>query len=107
MATETIDWTALEADPAFRALVRRKQRFLWGLLAFAIGYYFLLPVGAAWYGALYRVPVFGPINSGLLFALSQFGVAWAVAALYARRAQDFDRESAAIAARAAAAEPRP
>lgn len=96
---DSFDWSALHADPEFRALHARKARFLWGLMAFSITYYFLLPLGAAYFPGLYRRPLWGPINVGLVFALSQFVVAWGIAFLYARRAQRFDDAAAALARR--------
>ena len=90
MANPTIDWAAIDADPGFRELHARKIRFLWGLMAFSVVYYFLLPIGAAYFTDLYRIKVWGPINVGLLFALSQFLVAWGIAFLYARKASQFD-----------------
>ena len=99
MQHQTKHWAAIHADPAFQALHNQKTRFLWGLMAFAVGYYFLLPIGAAYFTDLYRQAVWGPINVGLLFALSQFAVAWGVAWLYARRAARFDAMAAAIVRR--------
>mgnify|MGYP001162092256 CR=1 FL=1 len=94
-------WVAIHADPAFQALHAEKTRFLWGLMAFSISYYFLLPLGAAWFTDIYRKQIWGPLNVGLVFALSQFVVAWGVAWLYARRAAKFDAMAAAIAHKAA------
>lgn len=93
----TINWTAIDSDPRFRDLHDRKTRFLWGLMAFSVVYYFLLPIGAAYFTDLYKVKVWGPINIGLLFALSQFIVAWGIAYFYARRASQFDDMADAIA----------
>ena len=84
--TDAIDWDAVIADPRFQTLHRKKQLFLWGLMAFSTVYYFLLPIGAAYYQSLFNVKVWGVINIGLLFALSQFVVAWLVAFYYERRA---------------------
>lgn len=81
-----VDWAAIEAHPLFQELHRRKSRFLWGLMAFSVLYYFLLPVGAAYWPELFRRPVWGPVNVGLLFALSEFVVAWLVAFVYSRHA---------------------
>ena len=40
---------------------------------------------------IFKVKVWGPINVGLLFALSEFVVAWAIAFHYSRRAnREFD-----------------
>ena len=93
----TMNWAAIDSDPRFRALHDRKSRFLWGLMALSVFYYFLLPIGAGYFVDLYKVKVFGPINVGLLFALSQFIVAWAIAYYYARRASQFDAMADEIA----------
>jgi uncharacterized membrane protein (DUF485 family) len=93
----TINWAAIDSTPRFRELHDRKTRFLWGLMAFSILYYFLLPIGAGYFTDLYKVKVWGPINVGLLFALSQFLVAWGIAYFYARRASQFDEMAEKIA----------
>jgi uncharacterized membrane protein (DUF485 family) len=97
-ADRSVDWDAVIADPRFQTLHRRKSTFLWGLMIFSVAYYFLLPIGAAYFGELFAVRVWGPINVGLLFALSQFVVAWGVAIWYSRVAnRDFDKLAAEIA----------
>jgi uncharacterized membrane protein (DUF485 family) len=96
---EAVDWEALTRDPRFQDLHRRKTLFLWGLMALSVVYYFLLPIGAAYYQDLFKVRVWGVINVGLLFALSEFVVAWAIALIYSRRAgNEFDQLAAQIAA---------
>lgn len=97
MASTTVNWAAIDADRRFQALHARKSRFLWGLMAFSVVYYFLLPIGAAYFTDLYRVKVWGVINVGLVFALSQFLVAWGIAWFYARRASEFDAMADEIA----------
>jgi uncharacterized membrane protein (DUF485 family) len=92
-----IDWKAIDEDPKFQELHRRKTTFLWGLMIFSTAYYFLLPIGAAYFQDLFRIKVWGPINVGLLFALSEFVVAWALAYYYSRRAStEFDVMAAEI-----------
>ena len=81
-----VDWKAIDDDPRFQDLHRRKMGFLWGLMVFSLVFYFLLPIGAAYFQDLYKIKVWGPINVGLLFALSEFIVAWAIAFYYAHRA---------------------
>jgi len=100
MATpETIDWDAIIRDPRFQTLHRRKTFFLWGLMIVSVAYYFLLPVGAAYFQDLFKIKVWGVINVGLLFALSEFVVAWAIAVYYSRHAgKEFDQLAAQIAA---------
>jgi uncharacterized membrane protein (DUF485 family) len=68
-------------------------------MIFSIAYYFLLPVGAAWFPQLFAVRVWGVVNVGLLFALSEFIVAWAIAAYYSYHAnRHFDSLAREIAA---------
>ena len=94
---ERLDWGAIDRDPRFRTLHARKSSFLWGLMAFSVVYYFLLPIGAAYFTDVYKVKVWGVINFGLVFALSQFLVAWGIAFYYAKRASQFDAMAQAIA----------
>ncbi|NJD32103.1 MAG: DUF485 domain-containing protein [Gammaproteobacteria bacterium] len=94
-----IDWNAVIADPRFQALHRRKQGFLTGLMIFSVVFYFLLPIGAAYFQDLFKTKVWGVVNFGILFALLQFVVAWGVAIYYSRVAnRDFDRMAREIAA---------
>ena len=94
-----IDWNAVIADPRFQVLHRKKQRFLTGLMIFSVTFYFLLPIGAAYFQDLFNVKVWGVVNFGLLFALTQFAVAWLVAFYYSQRAgSEFDRLAREIAA---------
>jgi uncharacterized membrane protein (DUF485 family) len=98
-AAPSVDWNAVIADPRFQSLHRKKQGFLTGLMIFSVAFYFLLPVGAAYFQELFSQRVWGVINLGLLFALSEFVVAWLVAYYYSRRAGgEFDRLAREIAA---------
>src|SRR5579862_932475 len=97
--TDTVDWDAITRDPRFIDLHRRKSAFLWGLMLLSVAYYFLLPIGAAYFQDLFKVRVWGVINIGLLFALSEFAVAWLVAWIYSRKAsRDFDQLAAQLRA---------
>lgn len=91
MSSTNVNWAAIDANPKFQALHRKKTLFLWGLMIFSTIYYFMLPIGAAYYQDLYKVKVWGVVNVGLLFALSEFIVAWVIAFVYSRKANaEFD-----------------
>src|SRR5512140_1838954 len=90
MAARPLNWSAIDSDPRFKELHRRKTTFLWSLMAFSVIFYFALPIGAAYFTDLFKVKVWGVINFGLVFALAEFVVAWAIAYLYARKASAFD-----------------
>jgi uncharacterized membrane protein (DUF485 family) len=90
MAARILNWSAIDSDPRFKELHRRKTRFLWSLMAFSVIFYFLLPIGAAYLTDLFKMKVWGVINFGLIFALAEFVVAWGIAYFYARKASAFD-----------------
>ena len=97
MTRPALNWAAIDSDPRFQDLHRKKMAFLWGLMIFSVAYYFLLPIGAAYFPELCRIKVWGPVNVGILFALSEFIVAWAIAGIYAWRAnREFDAMAAEI-----------
>lgn len=91
MSKQNMNWAAIDADPRFQALHRKKTVFLWGLMIFSTVYYFLLPIGAAYFQDLFKVKVWGVVNVGILFALSEFVVAWTIAFVYSKKANaEFD-----------------
>ncbi|QSI76271.1 MULTISPECIES: DUF485 domain-containing protein [Niveibacterium] len=91
MSSKAINWAAIDADPRFQRLHAKKTSFLMGLMIFSVVYYFLLPIGAAYFQDVYKIKVFGPVNVGLLFALSEFIVAWTIAFYYSKKANtEFD-----------------
>ena len=95
--TNQLNWSAIDSDPRFQALHHKKTTFLWSLMVFSMIYYFLLPIGAGYAPDLYKIKVWGPVNVGLLFALSEFIVAWGLAWYYATKANaEFDAEAAAL-----------
>jgi len=99
MQTSATDWSAIDADPRFQALYRKKSTFLWSLMIISVIYYFLLPIGAAYFQELFSLKVWGPVNVGILFALSEFVVAWTIAFIYSRRANaQFDAMAREIVA---------
>ncbi len=97
MSDPNINWLAIDSNPKFQALHRKKTLFLWGLMVFSTVYYFLLPIGAAYYQDLFKIKVWGVVNVGILFALSEFVVAWSIAYVYSRKAnREFDAMSQEI-----------
>jgi uncharacterized membrane protein (DUF485 family) len=95
----TVDWAAIIEDPRFKSLHRRKTGFLWGMMAVSVVYFLLLPIGAAYFQDVFKIKVWGVVNVGLLFALSEFVVTLGIAILYSRKASsDFDVVAAEICA---------
>ena len=90
MSNSSINWLAIDNDPRFQRLHKKKVAFLTVLMVISTAYYFLLPIGAAYFQYLFKMKIFGVVNFGLLFALSQFFVAWGIAGYYTARAKEYD-----------------
>ena len=90
------NWSGIAAGEKFRELLRAKRRFIVPAVLFFIAYYFALPVLVGYAPKLMARLVLGPLNVAYLFALSQFAMAWIVAALYVRAATRFDRKARRI-----------
>ncbi len=97
---DIVDWAAVAAAVDFRQLLAAKRRFIIPAVIFFVIYYFALPVLVGYAPGLMSRRVVGVINLAYLFALSQFIMAWAVAALYVRAASRFDAQSRQIIERA-------
>ena len=89
--SDPVDWSRVTRLPEFRTMVRAKLRFIIPAVIFFIVYYFALPVLVGYAPGLMSKKIFGVINIAYLFALSQFFMAWIIAALYLRAAAKFDK----------------
>ena len=98
---EGIHWEGLEQTEEFRQLVKARFRFVLPATIFFLVYYFLLPLGNGLAPGLMKTKVFGEVNIAYLFALSEFVMAWVLAFLYIRKANNvFDALAAKVRARA-------
>jgi uncharacterized membrane protein (DUF485 family) len=89
-------WDRVAAMPEFKQLLKAKAAFIVPATIFFIVFYFLLPVSVGYFPKFMDKRVLGPVSIAYLFALSQFFVAWTIAALYVRRAARFDDHSAEL-----------
>jgi uncharacterized membrane protein (DUF485 family) len=96
---DVADWTAIAETAEFKDLVRAKLRFIVPATVFFLVYYFILPVSVGYFPKFMSTEVIGSINIAYLFALSQFFMAWILAAMYVRVARGWDIRAAAIVTR--------
>ena len=89
-ATQT-EWDRVAASRPFQDLMATKRIFIVPAFVFFVVYYFSLPVLVGYAPQLMSTKVFGVLNLAYLFALSQFFMAWTIAWLYVRAADDFDK----------------
>ena len=91
-------WERIAAMRIFQALLVAKQRFIIPATLFFLVYYFALPLLVGYAPQVMEIKVLGVINLAYLFALSQFFMAWILAALYLRAAERFDAMAAEVVA---------
>ncbi|MCI0528204.1 MAG: DUF485 domain-containing protein [Nitrospira sp.] len=87
---DVVDWEKVAAMQEFQALVAAKLKFILPATIFFLVYYFALPVLVGYAPEWMKQELIGKINLAYLFALSQFIMAWTLAALYMRAAGRFD-----------------
>jgi uncharacterized membrane protein (DUF485 family) len=83
-------WKEIASSADFRRLIREKLRLIVPATLFFIIYYFALPVLVGYAPRLMERKIIRNVNVAYVFALSQFFVAWGIAALYLRAAARFD-----------------
>jgi uncharacterized membrane protein (DUF485 family) len=86
-------WDRIAASREFNDLMATKRMFIVPAFIFFVVYYFALPVLVGYAPQFMATKVIGSVNLAYLFALSQFFVAWIIAALYVKAASNFDRLS--------------
>ena len=96
---DVADWERLAATAEFKALLKAKARFVVPATVFFIVYYFSLPLLVGYAPELMARKVFGVVNVGYLFALSQFFMAWLLAWGYVRAAGRFDKMARDVVAK--------
>ena len=86
-----VEWRRVTQMPEFKSMLKAKMRFIIPATLFFVVYYFALPVLVGYAPGFMARKVFGVVNIAYLFALSQFFMAWIIAALYLRAASRFDK----------------
>jgi uncharacterized membrane protein (DUF485 family) len=79
-------YLVVERSPKFRDLRGRYHRFIFPMGAAFLIWYFLLMYLAGWHRAWMATPVWGAINIGMIFALSEFATTFGIAFIYTRYA---------------------
>ena len=98
------EWDRIAATQQFKDLMATKKIFIVPAFIFFVVYYFTLPILVGYAPAFMATKVIGNVNIAYLFALSQFFMAWIIAGLYVKAANDFDRLSKDIIEKASDAQ---
>ena len=95
---ESADWNAIAGSAPFKELLKAKRRFIIPATLFFVVYYFALPYLVGYHPQLMQRKVWGEMNWAYLFALSQFFMAWILAAIYVVVAAGWDRKAKSVLA---------
>jgi uncharacterized membrane protein (DUF485 family) len=88
---EAIDWIAAERSEEFRALVKRRRRFVVPATIFFLGWYSAFVLLSGYAPRFMGTSLYEGLTVGYALALSQFVMVWVLGWLYLRRAdRDFD-----------------
>ena len=97
--TPTSQWDRIAHSEDFAAILRAKRRFLIPATIFFLVYYLALPILVGWFPETMNKSAWGKVNWAYLFALSQFFMAWILAAMYVVVAARWDKMTAAVLAK--------
>jgi uncharacterized membrane protein (DUF485 family) len=79
-------YLVIERTPMFQDLRHRYRIFIFPMGVVFLTYYFLLIIAAGWAPEWMATPVWGAVNIGMVFALSEFVTTFLIAWLYTRYA---------------------
>ena len=88
---DSSEWDRVAGTQEFKDLMATKKVFIVPAFIFFLVYYFALPVLVGYAPQFMSIKVIGVVNLAYLFALSQFFMAWILAYLYVKAADDFDK----------------
>lgn len=94
--TTPIQWDRIAELPEFKALLAKKLRFILPMTVVFVVYYFALPLLVGYAPDFMAKKVWGNVNIAYVFALSQFFMAWGIAAIYTRVAARWDKTAGGI-----------
>lgn len=89
-------WETIAQDPAYKALVASKIRFIVPATVFFTVYYFALPIAVGYWPELMKKEIIGHVNIAYILAFSQFFMAWILAGIYVLVAAGWDKQSSRI-----------
>lgn len=88
MGAEEDPYLIIERSDMFQDLRHRYRRFIFPMGAAFLIWYFLLIIAAGWAPEWMAEPVWGSINRGTIFALSEFATTFGIAWLYTHYADN-------------------
>jgi len=86
-----IDYDAIAKQESFKALVRKKNAFLWSITVFFLAAYMLLPILTSYTTILHQKAI-GEVTWVWIYAAGLFIMTWSLCHLYVAKANSYDKE---------------
>lgn len=96
-AKPPIDYDAIAKLDSFKALVKRKNAFLWSMTFVFLAAYMLLPVLTSYTKILHQ-KAFGDITWVWFYSFGLFIMTWSMCHLYVAKANGYDKAAKGIIA---------
>jgi uncharacterized membrane protein (DUF485 family) len=93
--TPKLDYEKLINTPEFKALVKKKNRFLTPYVIFFTLVYALLPILTA-YTSILEKSAIGPITWTWIYSAGMFIMVWTLSTIYTKKASGFDKDAEEI-----------
>lgn len=92
MTSKTAVYEKIEQSEEFKALKRKKYKFIFPVPILFFLYYLTFPILSAYAKPLMTTIVFGNFTFGYLFGISYYLVIWTLAFIYVAVARSYDRQ---------------
>ncbi|GEK30398.1 membrane protein [Kurthia zopfii] len=89
------EYVNISQSPEFKALVKKKNKFIVPVSIFFLLFYFTLPVLTSFTKVLHQ-KAFGDITWVWVFAIAQFIMVWTLVTIYVKKANTFDKDAGKI-----------
>lgn len=96
-ANKLIDYDAIAKLDSFKALVKRKNSFLWSMTVVFLAAYMLLPVLTSYTDILHHKAI-GEITWVWIYTAGLFIMTWSFCHIYVAKANSFDKDVKSIIA---------
>lgn len=93
--TPKLDYEKLVNTPEFKALVKKKNRFLTPYVIFFTLVYALLPILTS-YTSILEKSAIGPITWTWIYSGGMFIMVWTLSTIYTKKAAGFDKDAEEI-----------
>ncbi|GEK35158.1 DUF485 domain-containing protein [Kurthia sibirica] len=92
----TQEYVNITESSEYKALKKKKNKFIFPIAVFFLLFYFALPVLTSFFPSVLKGNAIGDITWVWIFAFAQFIMVWTLVTVYVKKAAKFDKDAAVI-----------